>query len=190
MADVGVAGFAVDYRLAPNHPYPAAWEDAQAAVKWVRDHAAEYRFDATRIGAVGSSEGGELAALLGTSGTGAAHVDAVAAFSPVLDLSDPMPPVSRFLGGTCEQKAAACQAASPVKQVHAGMPPFSILHGTEDIAVPYAQATQMVREMNAAGNQVELFTAEGGPHRLWAATEWYRPSEKAMETFLLKVFAK
>lgn len=194
MAEKGVAGFAIDYRLAPANLFPAAWEDSQAAVKWVRDNATKYRFDTTRIAAVGSSAGGNLVALLGTSGKGRSRVDAVVAFNPALDLSDTTGQVkssaAKFMGGTCEEKPKACQEGSPVMHVHPGMPPFLILHGTADPTVPFAESTHMVQLLKAAGDQVELFTAEGGVHAFWSTDKWYPPTEKAMETFLLKVFAR
>jgi acetyl esterase/lipase len=194
MAEKGVAGFAIDYRLAPTNPYPAAWEDSRAAVKWVRDNAAKYHFDITRIAAVGSSAGGNLVGLLGTSGEGESRVDAVVAFNPALDLSDTAGQVrgsvEKFLGGSCAEKQQACKDGSPVMHVHPGMPPFLILHGTTDPTVPYAESTHMVVLLKAAGNQVELFSAEGGVHAFWATEKWYAPTEKAMETFLLRVLAK
>jgi alpha-L-fucosidase 2 len=191
MAELGVAGFAIEYRLALENKYPAAFEDAQAAVKWVREHASEYHFDSTRIAAVGSSAGGHLASLLGTSGKGPAAVNAVVAFNPVLDLADTTRSEAgniKFLGGPCAEHAAACREASPVAQVHPHMPPFLILHGTADENVPYQQAVHMVEALKAAGDPVEFFSADGGKHTFWSTEKWYAPTEHAMEVFLLKVF--
>jgi acetyl esterase/lipase len=62
--DLQCVGVSVEYRLAPETPYPGPLEDCYAGLKWTHDHADELGVDATRIGIAGVSAGGGLAAAL------------------------------------------------------------------------------------------------------------------------------
>ncbi|GGS39862.1 alpha/beta hydrolase [Deinococcus knuensis] len=72
----GYAVVAVNYRLSGEALFPAAAQDVKAAVRFMRANAARYRLDPQRFGAYGESAGGNLAALLGTTGNNASLLDA------------------------------------------------------------------------------------------------------------------
>ena len=65
LARRGLAMISVRMRLAPEHPFPACFEDVRDATRWVRAHARELAVDPARLGVIGGSTGGHLALLLG-----------------------------------------------------------------------------------------------------------------------------
>jgi len=179
-AEAGYVGISVNYRLAPTHLFPAAVEDVKAAVRWLRAHAAELGVDPDRIGAMGSSAGGHLVAMLGvTDGTEglegssgdltlSSRVQAVVDYFGPTDLTvmgmlaDPA--IVAFFGGTCAEKPVACASASPATYVSSDDPPFLIVHGTRDGRVPFSQSEILRDRLLAVGVEAELLALEGAGH--------------------------
>lgn len=79
------AVLSVDYRLAPEHPFPAAYNDAIAAVEWAKTNAATLCIDAGRIALGGDSAGGNLAAAAARSLAGDPALRHQLLFYPALD---------------------------------------------------------------------------------------------------------
>lgn len=80
---------AVDYRRAPEHRYPVALNDCRSALAWMFDHSAELSIDAARIGLIGDSAGGQMAAVLANEsalGFFSWPVDAQVLLYPVTDV--------------------------------------------------------------------------------------------------------
>lgn len=168
LAKRGYAAFAVNYRLAPKHKFPAQAHDAKAAVRWLRKHAEEYNIDPNRIVAYGYSAGAHMACLLGT--TDASHglegptededkeistrVQVVVGGGSPCDFRG-MPPnagyLNYWLGGTRADKPRIYDQASPAAYVSADDPPTFFFHGDEDWLVPIHSPQSMQRRLNAVG---------------------------------------
>jgi acetyl esterase len=88
-ASAGAVVVSVDYRLAPEHRYPAAYDDCYAATAWVAQHAGELNIDASKLAVCGDSAGGNLAAAvaLGARDKGGPAVSAQLLIYPVTDFA-------------------------------------------------------------------------------------------------------
>ena len=86
------AVISIDFRRAPEHPFPAAVDDAYAATTWVVEHAAELGLDPWRIAVGGDSAGGGLAAVVcQMAKRGGPHLALQELFCPVMDMSSETP---------------------------------------------------------------------------------------------------
>jgi alpha-L-fucosidase 2 len=170
------AGFAwctINYRLAPKYRFPAAVEDVERAVVWLHEHAAEYKVDRSRIALMGESAGGHLVSFVGARHKPKARIAAVVSFYGPHDFEARairqgrlLDSVKAFIGveDMSEEAMRRLREASPITYVHRDMPPYLLIHGTEDAAVPYDQSVQMCEKMRQAGASCEVFTVEGAPH--------------------------
>jgi acetyl esterase/lipase len=197
MAERGFAGATIEYRFSQVAHYPAALEDCVAGLTWIQEHAHELAIDLNRLGLAGGSAGGHLASLLGTNrwrvsdelcaSTFALPIGAVAAFNPVLDLTDPASNASQiieeFLGVDYETDPERWRQASPALQVGADGADFLFLHGTHDALIPIAQAESMSAALSTAGVRSELFAAEGAEHGFFNRPPWFEPTLQRMVAF-------
>lgn len=195
-ASEGFVGVSVGYRLAPASTFPSQLQDVQAAVRWLRqpDQLRRLGIDPTRIGAFGGSAGGNLAALLGTTGTGewtGARVSAVAELSGPVDLRGPIPATDsynqdfptvqlQYLGCAGFIGCAAAERASPVTLVDPTDPPFFVAHSTEEF-IPIAQSDAFVSTLRDAGIDTTYVTVEGTLHSAAMLDDGMR--ERVLEFF-------
>jgi acetyl esterase/lipase len=187
LAAIGYVAVSVNYRLAPEHPFPAAIDDVRAAVAWLRSPAQVRHFgiDARRIGALGGSAGGHLVAMLGTLGTGrldtGSRVAAVVTWSALTDLNAiPVPGFGIELYG-CASSACpdVAAAASPVNHVDPSDAPMLVVNATDDPITHVDQATEMVGRLADARVDHALLLLPGSGHSTelapgaWTATVDY-----------------
>jgi acetyl esterase/lipase len=169
-ASLGFVAITINYRLSGEAPYPAAFEDCQTAVRWLRAHAREFNLDAGHIGAYGNSAGGHLALLLGLD-DGAARaraddpyaqesstVQAVVSDSGPVDLlyqhrqNRLQGVVSKFLGGPPEgDREATYRRASPRYAITPKAAPILLIYGASDEQVPVESADEFVLALARAG---------------------------------------
>jgi alpha-L-fucosidase 2 len=173
LTQAGFTWLTINYRLAPAHRYPACVEDVERAIRWVKDHAKEYKVDPERIALVGESAGGHLVSMAGARGKGKTRVAAVVPFYAPHDLELQArhrmalgDSLSALFGLTELNDAAwkTLKEGSPSSYVRQGMPPYLLIHGTKDPQVPYEQSLRFQAQMKSAGNQCELFTVPDGGH--------------------------
>jgi alpha-L-fucosidase 2 len=189
-ADAGYAIFSIEYRLAPEHPYPAAPDDVRTAIRFVQANGARFRVDAMRLAIAGASAGGHLVSLVGVTpcdgpagrGSAGCGVRATINFFGPADLREwrDVPPIRAFLGPRLDSADAdrLLAEASPITHVSRDDPPLLILHGDRDPVVPYAQSVALERALREAGGSVRLITVPGGDHgRNWTgitSVDWRR----------------
>ncbi len=186
----GYAVASINYRLSQHAVFPAQIEDCKAAVRWLRSHAKEHNLDPQRFAAWGSSAGGHLVALLGTSGDVkefergenlgvSSRVQAVVDFFGPTDFTlmskFSLPnapfdhdaadsPESQLIGGAVQQNKGKAAKASPLSYVSKDDPPFLIMHGNRDNLVPYQQSELLRDALQKAGVEVTLQIVEGAGH--------------------------
>jgi acetyl esterase/lipase len=183
LAERGYVAATVSYRLAPDHQFPAAVHDVKAAVRWLRAHAAEYRIDPTRIGALGTSAGGSLAQLLGVTphvprfeGTGG-NPDQPSDVACVVNIygandftksygrsKDAHEVLPLWFGGDLSTHRARHIEGSPLFWVTPAAAPTRCIHGTKDDHVALEQSQWLIERLVAAAVPADLVVLEGAGH--------------------------
>jgi acetyl esterase/lipase len=180
--DLQAGGFliaAINYRLAPEHTFPAQIEDARCAIRFLRVHAIEYNLDPLKIGVIGDSAGGHLAALLGltdanpqwNNGEYADQSTAVQAIVDLYGISDLSRiyeingnPIWTTVFKVTQKSDPLLAAASPLTYASADAPPFLLIHGSLDRLVPFEQSQWLADALESAGNSVELIEVQNADH--------------------------
>ncbi len=185
----GYAVASLNYRLSQHAIFPAQIEDLKAAVRWLRAHADEYGLDRDRFGAWGSSAGGHLVAMLGTTGDVqqfevgehlefSSRVQAVVDYFGPTDFllmdeqrppdgmshNTPDSPESRLVGGPIQDNKERVAKANPITYVTPDDPPFLIVHGDRDRLVPFGQSLLLNDALEEGGVDVSFYRVKGEGH--------------------------
>jgi acetyl esterase/lipase len=207
----GYALASVNYRLSGEAPFPALIHDIKAAIRFLRGNAKQYGYRADKIVIWGSSAGGHLAALVGTTNGDKALEGDLGNFKNessdvqlILDYYGPTnfltilgqstphgisvraPALALLLGKPLEQAPVLAKQASPVYQVDPSDPPLLIVHGDQDNQVPVNQSLELMAAYKKLSLPVEIEFVPGAGHtdNVYYQKEMQAVAEKFLEKFL------
>ncbi len=180
----------VEYRLAKNSPAPAAVEDTRCALRWIYNHANDFKFDTSKIVLTGFSAGGHLALITGMLGANSMFdrgcptaenvrwttgketplkVAAIVNWFGITDLPDLLEGANaKHYGiewfGSLPNRDELAKQLSPLNNVNGNTPPIITIHGDSDDLVPYSQAVNLKNALDKAKIDNQLITIKGGKH--------------------------
>lgn len=196
LGSLGITSFVLTYRMA-EFGHPAPLQDVLRAVRLVRSQGAQYRVRADRIGVMGSSAGGHLAASAGTLfdhalGRTGVELDKVSArpdflmlMYPVITMDGPAVHAGSrkaLLGAAPTADSIALMSVE--RQVTAATPPTLLIHTQADAAVPVENSILFYQALTRAKVPAEMYLFEHGSHGmgmrggLGTASEWPRRAEE------------
>jgi acetyl esterase/lipase len=200
LSGLGVTSFVLKYRM-QEFGHPAPLQDVLRAVRMVRSRAKEFGIDPARIGVMGSSAGGHLAASAGTlfdlpAGRTGAALDATSGRPDFLMLMYPvitMDPAAAHMGSRVallgkSPSAELVAQMSLEKQVTAATPPTLLIHTQEDQSVPVENSILFYQALTKARVPAEMYLFEHGGHGmgmkdgLGTSSEWPRRAEEWLRT--------
>jgi acetyl esterase/lipase len=173
----GYAVVVINYRLSGEAKFPAQIFDVKAAIRWIKANASTYKFNKDKVGVWGSSAGGHLSALAGTSGNVAELEDlnqGNSSFSSAVQVvvdwygptdflkmdslalaqgctssthNDANSPESMLIGFQITTRPDLVAKANPITYITNDDPPFFIEHGLTDCTVAYGQSQLLYNQL-------------------------------------------
>ncbi|QMU27074.1 alpha/beta hydrolase [Adhaeribacter radiodurans] len=202
LAAQGYIAVTAEYRLSLEAPYPAAVHDLKAALRWLRAHGQDYNLDTSKIAIYGTSAGGQLAALVGTTnGSGMLEeqgeyrsrsnkVQAIVDVDGVLAFKHPESKegtvAAQWLGGTSEEAPDTWAQASALTHTGKNTPPVLFIASSH--LRFHAGKADMIKILESHGIYYESYLIPDTPHTFWLFEPWFKPTLQYTVNFLNKVF--
>jgi len=199
MTGRGYAVAAVNYRLMPEHPFPAEVLDVKCAIRFLRAKAAEYNLQTEKIGAWGGSAGGHLVATLGlTNGNPSFdqgnYLEYSSEVASVVDMFGPtdLTAITGWLQrlllrrafGTDDPDSLLLVSASPVLLSPGLIPPFLIFHGNQDAAVPVEQSVILAEYLRQHDADATLVIVQNANHNFKPTGGAISPSREEISSLM------
>ncbi|MEM7020314.1 MAG: alpha/beta hydrolase [Pseudomonadota bacterium] len=196
-AEAGYLVFNVHYRLAPEYPFPAAFDDCLTALSWVQENAQQYDGDASRIAVGGDSAGGNLTAAVAASlsDAGNSPIKSILLIYPALDfanmdseqgaipgsdsnLVDMM--VDSYIGHDYN-KLVVDPRVSPI-HVAEKLPEAHVMCGTADALIEDCQ--KLMGKLEAAGIPAESAFFDEMPHGFAQMEDFFPQAKESIERMI------
>jgi acetyl esterase/lipase len=153
---------AINYRLSPQWPFPAARDDVLSAMAYLKVYAGELGIDPARIALLGRAGGGQLALLAAYTAQDPSVRGVISVYGPTdlrFEYEHPAPRnlletrrvLETYLGGSPQTAADAYFTASPINFVSASSPPTLLIHGSHDAVVPPEESARLDARLQEAG---------------------------------------
>jgi pectinesterase len=207
LAATGYVVVTPEYRLSTEALYPAAVHDLKTAIRWLRSHASQYNIDTNQIAAVGFSAGGQLAALLGSTGNlsklegnggwpghssavqAVVDIDGILAFihpeSGEGDDSKRVSAATNWFGGSKTDVPERWKEASALTYAGKQTAPTLFLNSAEPRM--HAGRDDFLEKVKPFGIYTEVHEFAGAPHSFCLFQPWFEPTVARIEQFLGKV---
>lgn len=186
LSKLAMSGFvvaSVEYRTVNDAQFPSQLQDIKAAIRYLKANAERFRINPKKFGVAGESAGGHLSALaalatakkfdVGEHLDQSSSVQAACPWYPPADFNsfpkppadyDLTPPHIQLLGFKAERDPKKAEECNPIHYVKKNVPPFLIIHGSDDHTVPHDQGVLLHDALEAKGNEVTLITIKDADH--------------------------
>lgn len=207
LADKGFAAMCVDYRKSGEALFPAAVQDVRTAIRWARMNAEKYHFNADKFTLIGSSAGGQIAALIGSINgdyadfdndiyaeyssqvANVVDIDGVLAFihpdsSEGADKPGKPSSATLWLGCTLSENPSLWNEASAVNHVNANSANFLIIKGGQKRFTAGCQ--ELADSLKKYGSEVDISSIDNAPHTFWLFNPWAQTTVDLIIEWMLK----
>ena len=209
LTEHGYSVASISYRLSQVAKFPAQLHDCKGAIRWLRANSSKYGFETNDIIVAGSSAGGHLAALVGTTsgnerleGEVGGNLTQPSSVSAIIDYYGPTDFILRsktqpsranevgsvvynLLGGGADKKAELAKLASAAHHVTKDDPPLLIFHGDKDNTVLIDQSEAIIKAYKSKGLSVQMNVLPGKKHG--GAVFYHGENRKRVLEFLEEV---
>lgn len=183
LAQKGFQCFSIQYQLSDEAKYPAALNDVEKAINFIKKMAIQYQVDTAKIAILGCSSGGQMATLFGAKNNAIkaiVNIDGILAFHHPESKEDVA--ASHWLGGSYKEVPHIWHEASPLSHTSKNFPPILFINSS--IPRFHAGRDDLIKKLNIFKVQSEIKTFEDSPHTFWLFHPWFHPTIKAITKFL------